>query len=120
MPRDRYMMPNLILTLPLLFLGSSAALGADLRPTTATSPGYLLRAGDTLTVSVWKETELQAEVLIRPDGGISFALAGDVEAAGHTVKELEDILQTKVRTFLPAAVVTVSVKNVLGNQIFVI
>jgi polysaccharide biosynthesis/export protein len=120
MPRDRYMMPNLILTLLLLLLGSSAAFGADLRPTTATSAGYLLRAGDTLTVSVWKETELQAEVLIRPDGGISFALAGDVPAAGHTVAELAAAVQTKVREFIPDAVVTVAVKTALGNQIFVV
>ena len=82
--------------------------------------GYHLRPGDLLTVSVWKETELQSEVLIRPDGGMSFALAGDVQAAGHTVKELADILQTKVREFIPAAVVTVSVKSILGNQVFVI
>ena len=82
--------------------------------------GYHLRPGDLLTVSVWKETELQSEVLIRPDGGMSFALAGDVQAAGHTVKELADILQTKVREYIPAAVVTVSVKSILGNQVFVI
>jgi len=81
---------------------------------------YHIRAGDLLTVSVWKETELQSEVLVRPDGGISFALAGDVPAAGHTVIELADLLQTKVRAYLPAAVVTVAVKNILGNQIFVI
>ena len=47
--------------------------------------GYLLRPGDILLVSVWKETDLQGEVLIRPDGGISFALAGELQAAGHTV-----------------------------------
>jgi polysaccharide export outer membrane protein len=82
--------------------------------------GYHLRAGDMLTISVWKETELQSEVLIRPDGGLSFALAGDVQAAGQTVAELEQTLQERVREFIPAAVVTVAVKTVLGNQVFVI
>jgi polysaccharide export outer membrane protein len=81
---------------------------------------YHLRAGDTLIVSVWKETELQSEVLIRPDGGISFALAGDVPAAGHTVAELTETLQTRVREYIPDAVVTVAVKTALGNQVFVI
>jgi polysaccharide biosynthesis/export protein len=120
MPRDRFLMPNLILALHLLFLGSSATFAADLGPNPATSDGYLLRAGDSLVVSVWKETELQAEVLIRPDGGISFPLAGDMQAAGHTVAEVSAAVQAKVRVFIPDAVVTVAVKTAMGNQIFVI
>jgi polysaccharide export outer membrane protein len=99
----------------LLCLGVGTGFGAD-----TPSDGYLLRAGDNLVVSVWKETELQSEVLIRPDGGISFALAGDLHAAGHTVTELKDMLQTRVREYIPDAVVTVSVKTALGNQVFVI
>jgi len=87
---------------------------------TVVPEGYLLRPGDTLTVSVWKETELQSEVLIRPDGGISFALAGDVQAAGHTVADLAQTLQGRVREYIPDAVVTVAVKTVLGNQVYVI
>lgn len=104
--------------LVLLLLGSSLAFGADL--TAPITDGYHLRAGDTLLVSVWKETELQAEVLIRPDGGISFPLAGDVHAAGQTVAELTAVVQAKVRQFIPDAVVTVAVKTALGNQVFVI
>lgn len=98
-------------------LGAGAAISAE----SATVPeGYRLRPGDLLVVSVWKETELQSDVLIRPDGGISFALAGDLHAAGRSVSELAQLLQTKVREYIPDAVVTVSVKTVLGNQIFVI
>jgi polysaccharide export outer membrane protein len=73
-----------------------------------------------LTISVWKETELQHEVLIRPDGGISFALAGDLQAAGHTVAEVTEMVQTRVREYIPDAVVSVSVKTIIGNQVFVI
>jgi polysaccharide export outer membrane protein len=82
--------------------------------------GYLLRPGDVLLVSVWKETDLQGEVLIRPDGGISFALAGELQAAGHTVNELTKMLETRVRKYIPDAVVTVSVKTILGNRVYVI
>jgi polysaccharide export outer membrane protein len=121
MPRDRYLKANMFLTLLLLFLGSNAIFGADLSPNAQLpAAGYLLRAGDTLVVSVWKETELQADVLIRPDGGISFPLAGDLQAAGHTVAELSAAVQTKVRVFIPDAVVTVAVKTAMGNQVFVI
>jgi polysaccharide export outer membrane protein len=82
--------------------------------------GYKLRAGDVLQVSIWKETDLQSEVLIRPDGGMTFALAGELQAAGHTVAELTSLLETRIRKFIPDAVVTVSVKSAGGNRVYVI
>jgi polysaccharide export outer membrane protein len=82
--------------------------------------GYELRPGDMLTVSVWNEKDLQGDVLIRPDGGISFALAGEVQAAGHTVAELTRVLEARIRKFIPDAVVTVSVKAAIGNRIYVV
>jgi polysaccharide export outer membrane protein len=82
--------------------------------------GYRLQPGDLLQVVVWKETDLQSEVLIRPDGGISFPLAGDLTAAGLTTDDLRKALEERVRKLIPDAVVTVSVKAPNGNQIFVI
>jgi polysaccharide export outer membrane protein len=95
------------------------ALAAD-EPAAVSPDGYKLRPGDLLVVSVWKETDLQGEVLVRPDGGISFALAGEMPAAGHTVAELTSMLETKIRKFIPDAVVTVTVKAAGGNRIFVV
>lgn len=89
-------------------------------PAAAVAQGYKLRPGDLLTVSVWKETDLQGDVLIRPDGGISFALAGEVPAAGHTVAELTSMLETRIRKYIPDAVVTVVVKAPVGNRIYVV
>jgi polysaccharide export outer membrane protein len=82
--------------------------------------GYHLQPGDILQVVVWKETDLQSEVLIRPDGGISFPLAGDLQAAGLTTADLRTELETRVRKLIPDAVVTVSVKAPNGNRVFVI
>jgi polysaccharide export outer membrane protein len=110
----------LIRLLQLIFvyiLTLAAALGAD---SLAGMDGYKLQPGDVLLVMVWKETDLQSEVLIRPDGGISFALAGDMQAAGRTTDELRAELETRVRKLVPDAVVTVSVKAANGNRVFVI
>jgi polysaccharide export outer membrane protein len=82
--------------------------------------GYKLQPGDVLIVSVWKETDLQSDVLIRPDGGISFPLAGELPAAGRTVAELNTALEGRVRKFIPDAVVTVTVKSSAGNRIYVV
>lgn len=81
---------------------------------------YLVQPGDTLQVTVWKEQELQAEVLIRPDGGLSFPLAGDIEAAGHTVEDIRKVLQSRLTKYLPDPVVTVVVKKADGSRIFVV
>jgi polysaccharide export outer membrane protein len=95
---------------------AGAAAGADV----VTSPGYLLQAGDVLQVAVWKETDLTAEVLVRPDGGISFPLAGELPAAGHTVADLTAMLERRIRKLEPDAVVTVVVKSASGNRVYVI
>jgi polysaccharide export outer membrane protein len=81
---------------------------------------YRLQAGDQLTVSVWKEAELQSDVLVRPDGGISFALAGDLPAAGRSVDELRADLEARLAKYIPDVVVTVATKLVTGNRIYVI
>src|SRR5271170_4106851 len=86
----------------------------------AVSRDYILQPGDELQIAVWKETDLTAEVFIRPDGGISFPLAGDLRAAGHTVADLTAMLEKRVRRYEPDAVVTVMVKAAIGNRVYVI
>jgi polysaccharide export outer membrane protein len=109
---------NLTKYLPwMLLVVCSEAPGAD---SLALAPGYQLHPGDVVQVVVWKETDLQSEVLIRPDGGMSFPLAGELQAAGQTVAELTRTLEIRIRKYIPDAVVTVTVKSVAGNQVFVI
>ena len=40
------------------------------KPAGQNLPSYRVQPGDVMTISVWKETELQSEVLVRPDGYI--------------------------------------------------
>lgn len=90
---------------------------AELRPVDAS---YLVQPGDTLQVAVWKEQELQGEILVRPDGGMSFPLAGEIEAAGHTVEDIRKVLQGRLTKYIPDPVVTVVVKKADGSRIFVV
>ena len=83
-------------------------------------PAYKIGPGDLLTISVWKEEGLQQEVLIRPDGGMSFPLAGDVQAGGKSVSELSDMLVQKIKKYIPDPVVTVAVRQIQNNKIFVV
>jgi polysaccharide export outer membrane protein len=106
-------------------LGAGAAMGAEAVVGTAAADaaftnGYLLQPGDVLQIAVWKETDLTSEVLIRPDGGLSFPLAGELHGAGHTVAELTAMVSSRIQKYEPDAVVTVQVKAVSGNRIYVI
>ncbi len=81
---------------------------------------YKLNAGDILLVSVWKEEELTREVLVRPDGGISFPLVGQVQAAGLSTEEVQDNIVGKLAEYVPDAVVTVAVLSTNGNKVYVL
>lgn len=81
---------------------------------------YRIGPEDVLEVSVWKEEDLQREVLVRPDGKISFPLAGDIKAAGHTPEEVQQLITQKIQRYIPEPVVTVTVKQIGGNKIYVI
>jgi polysaccharide export outer membrane protein len=89
-------------------------------PPGVTLPGYHLQPGDVLSVSVWKEQDLQTEVLVRPDGAFSFPLAGDVPAVGKTVEDVRALLVERLKRFIPSPVVTVAVKQIGGNRIYVV
>lgn len=88
--------------------------------TSAGDGGYRLRAGDVLEISVWKEEGLDKQVLVRPDGGLSFPLAGDLPAAGLTPVELRDLLSTRLGKYLEAPTVTVSVVQANGSRFYVV
>jgi polysaccharide export outer membrane protein len=89
-------------------------------PTLPDAAAYRLQPGDVLHVSVWKEQDLQAEVLIRPDGGVSFPLAGDVVAAGRTVDQVRADMAERIQHYIPDAAVTVSLKTTTGYKVYVV
>ena len=86
----------------------------------ASDAPYELQAGDVISVAVYQEDTLNREVLIRPDGGMSFPLVGDIQAAGLSPIELKNGLEAGLAEFIPDASVTVSVLQSSGNQVFVL
>lgn len=80
---------------------------------------YRLNAGDLLQISVWREEELNRQVLVQPDGSISFPLVGQIMAEGRTAGELEAEIGEQLERFIPQAVATVELLEVRGNKIFV-
>ena len=108
-----------IVTLAALF--ASAALAADAPQGQGVDKAYAVQPADVLTISVWKEPDLQgAAVLVRPDGTFSFPLVGQIDAHGKTVTDLESIITSKLKRYISDPVVTVSVAEIKGNMVYVI
>lgn len=104
------------LVLPLaIFAGCAGNLPPvqDQGPTTSSE--YILGAGDTLTVFVYRSPELSAADLpIRPDGRLSLPLVPDVQAAGRTPTALARDIETRLRDYVREPNVTIMVRSFQG------
>ncbi len=83
-------------------------------------PAYLIGPEDALEMSVWRDETLKTTALVRPDGGVSFPLAGDFIVSGKTVAQVRDELAKRLEKFIPEPVVTVSVIRVASYRIYVL
>jgi polysaccharide export outer membrane protein len=81
---------------------------------------YTIQPGDVLQVSVWNESELQKEILVAPDGGISFPLVGELNVIGKSAAELRQQLTQRLGHYISEPIVTVTISKVLGNKIYVL
>ncbi|MGE8058496.1 polysaccharide biosynthesis/export family protein [Pseudomonas sp. NPDC089547] len=83
------------------------------------SETYLLSPGDVVMVSVWQEDSLRQEATVLPDGSITFPLAGRINVAGQDVTAVEKQVAAKLEKFLPDPNVSVVVKSIAGNLVYV-
>lgn len=72
-----------------LALGSVLFFGtADLQAQSA----YTLRPGDTVRVEVFEDSSLNRDVVVLPDGNISFPFVGTMKASGRSLPQLQEAL----------------------------
>ena len=82
--------------------------------------GYHIGPGDTLEISVWKDESLSRQVVVPPDGIISFPLTGEINVTNLTVTDLRDIVTKKLSEFVPDATVTVMLLKIDSLKGYVI
>ncbi len=88
---------------------------ADIDPSS-----YRVGPEDLLEIAVWREDALKKEALVRPDGGISFPLIGEVKAAGKTVGEIRDEITRRLDKFIPDPAVSVAILKIGSQRIYVV
>jgi len=87
---------------------------------TLSGPNYKIGAEDVLHISVWDNKELTLDVVVRPDGKVSFPLVQDVQAEGLTAAELGDVIHQKLLSFVKDPQVSVIVTQVNAPRIYVL
>jgi polysaccharide biosynthesis/export protein len=82
---------------------------------------YIIGIEDVLAINVWKEPELTIkDVVVRPDGKISLPLIGDLKADGLSVKQLQGTIAEKLKEFITAPVVTVTVTKIMSRTVSIV
>jgi len=83
-------------------------------PPALVSPNYIVGAGDSVNIFVWRNEELSATVTVRPDGKITTPLIEDVPASGKTPTQLARDMEKELEVYVKNPVVTVMVNGFVG------
>jgi polysaccharide biosynthesis/export protein len=100
--------------------------GVAASPDTATSvaaavhaPDYIIGPFDVLEVVFWRDKDLSAEVIVRPDGKISLPLLNEIEAGGLTPEQLRGRILERARRYIEAPTAAVIVKEINSRRVFI-
>lgn len=97
----------------------NAAAGTSAVGLVAVPPGYVIGAQDVLSIVFWRDKDMSAEVVVRPDGKISLPLLNDVQAVGYTPEQLRVALVAAASKFLEEPNATVVVKEIHSRNVFI-
>jgi len=78
------------------------------------TPDYIIGAGDSIEIFVWRNPELSSGVTVRPDGKITTPLVEDVPASGKTPTQLARDMEKELSVYVKNPVVTVMVGGFVG------
>ena len=81
---------------------------------------YVIGVEDVLTVVFWREKDMSAEVVVRPDGKISLPMLNDVPAAGMTPESLAASIEKAATKFVRDPGTTVIVKEIRSRKVYII
>jgi len=81
--------------------------------------GYVIGPDDVLGIVFWREKDLSADVVVRPDGMISLPLLDEISVAGLTPAELREKVMVEANKFVEDANATVVVKQINSRRVFI-
>jgi polysaccharide export outer membrane protein len=81
---------------------------------------YVIGAGDSLNISVWKEPSLGGAVRVRPDGFITLPLLNEVQVVGLTTGQLRKVLEEKYKEYTTDPFITIRVEGIASSEVFLV
>lgn len=81
---------------------------------------YTIGPEDILAIGVWKDEALTREVVVRPDGKISFPLIGDITVQGRSVEDVRTEIQGRMNEFVPGSPVSVMALQIKSPKIYIV
>jgi polysaccharide export outer membrane protein len=84
----------------------------------AAEADYTIGIDDILHVIVWDNKELEQDVVVRPDGKISYPLAGEIYVQGMTVPKLAETLKERLSASVKNPNVSVMVKEIRSFRVY--
>ena len=91
--------------------GPSIPVNEYQEPPVPEQSGYVIQSGDILQVRVFNQPDMSARVRVRDDGKISIPFLNDVTAVGLTPNTLAQQIQVRLKEFINAPVVTISLEE---------
>lgn len=81
---------------------------------------FVFGPGDRFHVMVFRHPELETDIVVAPDGTITYPLVGRVQVAGRSYTEVVAALESGLREFYTDASVSVNVVTVTNQKVFVV
>ena len=81
---------------------------------------YLIGPGDVLEISVWNEPGLNKQLIVPPDGVLSFPLIDPIKVTNLTLTALKKTVTKRLSEYIPDATVTVLLIQINSLKAYVI
>ena len=81
--------------------------------------GYVIGPDAVLIVMFWREKDMSAETVVRPDGMITLPLLNDIKAAGLTPDQLREVVEKAAAQYVEEPNATVAVKQINSRRVFI-
>jgi len=102
-------------------VGNAARLAAPSETPRPAGTDYQIGPGDVLQINVWKEPDASVpSVVVRPDGKIAVPLLKEIDVAGRTPAQVEEIITSRLSKLIEDADVTVVVAAINSKKLYLL
>jgi polysaccharide export outer membrane protein len=98
---------------------ATASPNTGLPEATTVPPDYVIGPEDQLSVVFYRDKEMSADVVVRPDGKISLPLLNDIQASGLTPDQLRQKVSLEAKRFVQDPNATVVVRQINSRKVFI-